>query len=53
MEQFEYKNFFISTAYSFSGKTKFYVIWTYDFNDCFACNFKSIKSAKKYIDQLN
>ena len=53
MEQIEYKKFFISTAYTFSGKTKFYVVWTYDFNDCLAFNFRSIKSAKKYIDQIN
>jgi len=51
MENIEYKNFWISTAFSFSGKTKHYLIWTYDFADVVAQNFRSIKKAKKYIDE--
>tara|TARA_R110002020_G_C16046638_1_gene754184 strand:+ start:343 stop:636 length:294 start_codon:yes stop_codon:yes gene_type:complete len=51
MENILYKNFYISTGYSFSGKTKHYYIWTEDFADAVAETFRSIKKAKEYINQ--
>jgi hypothetical protein len=53
MENIEYKNFWISTGYSYSGRTKHYLIWTIDFVDVVSETFKTIKSAKKYINKLN
>ena len=53
MENILYQNFYISTGYSFSGKTKHYLIWTEDFADVVAETFRSIKLAKEYINQLN
>ena len=46
----EYNNFVITVAYSKSGKTKQYTIWTKDFTDMVGETFKTIKSTKKYID---
>ena len=51
MENILYKNFYISTGYSFSGKTKHYYIWTEDFADVVSETFRSIKKAKEYINQ--
>ena len=53
MENIEYNNFWISTAYSYSGKTKHYLIWTIDFVDVVFETFRSIKKAKEYINDLN
>ena len=53
MENILYKNFYISTGYSFSGKTKHYLIWTEDWIDVVAETFRSIKKAKEYINQIN
>ena len=52
MENIEYKNFWISTGYSYSGKTKHYLIWTKDFGDLVQYPFRSIKKSKEYIDIL-
>tara|TARA_R110000824_G_scaffold77627_2_gene196266 strand:+ start:741 stop:905 length:165 start_codon:yes stop_codon:yes gene_type:complete len=53
MENILYQNFYISIGYSFSGKTKHYLVWTEDFSDVVAENFRSIKKAKDYINKLN
>ena len=45
----EYKGWNICIAYSYSGKTPYYTIWTKDFVDLVCGTFRSIKSAKKYI----
>ena len=47
----DYKTFHICIGYSFSGKTAHYRIWTEDFADLSTEIFRSIKSAKKYIDE--
>tara|TARA_R110002096_G_scaffold165892_1_gene334866 strand:+ start:282 stop:497 length:216 start_codon:yes stop_codon:yes gene_type:complete len=52
MENIEYKNHWISTGYSYSGKTKHYLIWTKDFTDVFCETFRSIKKAKEYINYI-
>ena len=53
MENIEYNNFWISAGYSYTGKTKHYLIWTIDFIDVVAETFRSVKKAKEYIDALN
>ena len=52
MENIEYKNYWISTGYSFTGKTKHYSIWTKDFTDVFCETFRSIKKAKQSITNI-
>jgi len=47
----EYKGWNICIAYSYSGKTPYYTIWTKDFVDLVCGTFRSIKSAKKYIKE--
>jgi hypothetical protein len=55
MLNLEYKNFLISNIYSYSGKTQNFVIWKLDQDknpyDLWIENFRSIKQAKKFIDQ--
>ena len=51
MENIEYKNFWISTGYSYSGRTKNYYVWTKEFEDLVQI-FRSIKKSKEYIDIL-
>ena len=50
MEVVEYKGFHICIGYSYSGKTPHYRVWTKDFVDLVSGTFRSIKSARKYID---
>ena len=50
MENIVYNNFNISTGYSYTGKTKHYRVWTHDFSDVVTETFRSIKSAKEYIN---
>jgi hypothetical protein len=50
MIDIKYKNFNISTGYSFSGKTKHYIIWTKYYIDAVPLKFRSIKKAKMYIN---
>jgi len=47
----EYKGWNICIAYSYSGKTPHYTIWTKDFVDLVSGTFRSIKSARKYIKE--
>ena len=50
MIDIKYKDFVITIGYSKSRKTQYYIIWTKDFTDVVCGNFRTIKSAKKYID---
>ena len=50
MEVEEYKGFHICISYSYSGKSPHYTILTKDFVDLVSGTFRSIKSARKYID---
>jgi|TARA_Y100000296_G_scaffold67002_1_gene79402 hypothetical protein len=47
----EYKDFHICIGYSYSGKTPHYRIWTKDFVDLSTEIFRSVKLARKYIDE--
>jgi len=51
MIDIEYKNFCICINYFNNGKSYYYTIWTKDFVDMVCGEFKSIKSAKKYIKE--
>jgi hypothetical protein len=55
MLNLEYKNFLISNIYSYSGKTEKFVVWKLDEDqnpyDLWCQDFRSIKQAKKFIDQ--
>jgi hypothetical protein len=55
MLNLEYKNFLISNIYSYSGKTEKFVVWKLDEYqnpyDLWCQDFRSIKQAKKFIDQ--
>jgi len=52
MIDIKYDKFKISKGYSFTGKTKHYLIWTKDFTDVVSEKFRSIKKAKQYIDKI-
>ena len=47
----EYKGFNICIGYSYSWKTPHYRVWTKDFVDLSTEIFRSVKLARKYIDE--
>ena len=51
MQVEDYKDFHICIGYSYSGKTPHYRIWTKDFVDLSTEIFRSVKLARKYIDE--
>jgi hypothetical protein len=54
MNEIQYKNFLISDAYSFTGKTKYFKVWKLneegDPFDVWGDNFQSVRQAKTFID---
>ncbi len=52
MKDLEYKDHIITTGYSFSGKTRHYIVWTKGYTDCIAETFTSKEKAKEYINKL-
>tara|TARA_R100000655_G_scaffold4610_1_gene14897 strand:- start:2359 stop:2532 length:174 start_codon:yes stop_codon:yes gene_type:complete len=52
MINIKYNKFQISIAYSFTGKTKYYLIWNENFTELVTKKFRSIKKAKQYIDKI-
>jgi hypothetical protein len=54
MNEIQYKNFLISDAYSFTGKTKYFKVWKLNEEgnpfDVWGDNFQSVRQAKTFID---
>ena len=50
----EYKNYYIDSSYSFTGKTQYYKVWKMDEDnmpyDVWGESFRSIKQARSFID---